>query len=57
MQTNSHRPKNDTVVDFVVRKHPKGQTIRQLKDGTIKITIEVTQDEMDALVNKMIETT
>lgn len=50
------KTKNDlTLVQFVVRKNPNGIIVRQLADGTTKIIIEVTQDEMNSAVDSAIE--
>lgn len=43
-------------VEVVVRKHPKPEPyVRHLKNGTVKLIKEITQEEMDKAVKYMAE--
>lgn len=51
----ANKNKDGFQVEIVVRKRPKPQPYaKKLKNGVIKLIYEVTQEEMDATVERMV---
>ena len=41
---------HNVIIDFVVKKNPKGKVVRTLKNCKLHISYEMTQHEMDVML-------
>ena len=44
----------DIQVEFVAVKKPRGTIIKTLKDGSTHVRIEMTQEQLDATIDKAV---
>lgn len=42
--------KTNVTIDFVVKKNPRGKIVRTLKNGSLRISYEMTQQQMDEML-------